>query len=117
MATDPKRDELVGCDGSVNGSTRADYGPMFDMKPENWDEWQFMAMLHLSNKGFAPWIDGSNRAMMTSADASIAEKYQGADQVDERVLAEQVTAQHLLIRVTSLSRVSMGSVVDWGILR
>ena len=76
MATDPKRDELVGCDGSVNGSTRTDYGPMFDMKPENWDEWQFLAMLHLDNKGLAPWVDGTNRAEMTSADASIAAKYQ-----------------------------------------
>ena len=46
------------------------------MQPENWDEWQFLAILHLSNKGFEPWIDGTNRADMTSADASIAEKYQ-----------------------------------------
>jgi len=61
MATDPKRDELVDRDGSVNGSTRADYGPVFDMKPENWDEWQFMAMLHLDNKGLVPWIDGVDR--------------------------------------------------------
>ena len=65
MVTDPKRDQPVDRDGSVNGSTRAESGPMFDMKPENWDEWQFLAMLHLDNKGLVPWIDGTNRAART----------------------------------------------------
>ena len=59
MAVDPKRDALVDRDGSSCVTSKIDYGPHFDMKPENWDEWQFLAMLHLSNKGFAEHIDGS----------------------------------------------------------
>ena len=41
-----------------------------------------------------------------------SEQARNPDQVDEDVVAEQVTAQHLLIKATSLSRMFVGSVVD-----